>query len=199
MAARALKGKAVFDRNFFFDVLKNIILFSLAIAVYTAVVRGLYSSAVFEKALTGMQSAEASLIGAIQHMLGIDVAVERTLLIYDNFTVVVSEDCIGLRPALFLLALIFSFYQAGIWARIKGLWLMPAVFLFNVLRVSALYPLFLLLGAEKTVAVHDFFYAYGNGIFVLLLFIIWYYVFVERAGRVRPGQLRPAQGLRKKG
>ena len=170
--------KAKKEKKIWTQLIVNAALFSIALGIYSLIIRLLYSS-LFTGFFLLLQEGETASIAGVQSLLGVEVVRNGATLAYDEFSVVVSADCIGLRPALFALVLLFSFYQVGLKERAWGLWIIPIMLALNMLRVSLLYPLFLSAGYEKTIAFHNFMFTYGNGMSVLILFVIWYYLAVE--------------------
>lgn len=177
MAGKGKKKEQKTSRHEFKDFLKsitlNIITLSAAVGVYYLIVRLMQAySGVFYP----LQVLEAKIVYIIQSPFT-DVAQRGAMLLYQDFAVEVVWDCLGIRQSLFFLLLVFSFYQVNLREKLRALWFVPVIIIANIARIAVLYPMFVLFGAEKTAAVHEFMYAYGNGIFILLLFVLWFYVF----------------------
>lgn len=157
----------------------NAIILSAVISVYYLIVRLMQAySGIFYP----LQVLEAKLVCLIQSPFT-GVVQRGAVLFYRDFAVEVVWDCLGIRQSLFFLALVSSFYQVELKDRLRALWLVPLIIAANIARIAILYPLFLYAGPEKTAAAHEFFYSYGNGIFILLLFVAWFYVFVMEKGK----------------
>ena len=162
-----------FLRDFAKNAGVNLLIFSALAAAYFFLVKFLQANS---QMFYPLQAIEAKIVYLIQKPFT-DVVLSGSKLLYQGFIVNVSWDCLGLRQSVFFLILVFSFYQIELDRKLKSLYFVPIIILANILRIAVLYPLFVVLGAERTVLIHEFLYAYGNGILILLLFALWFYVF----------------------
>lgn len=167
------KTSKKFLKGFLKSVLLNIIIFSAALVAYLFAVKAMQA---YSNIFYPLQLLEAKLIYLLQRPFAF-VELSGTRLLYYPFAVNVSWDCLGIRQSLFFLILVFSFYQVSLREKLKSLYFIPLIIIANILRIASVYPFFVLFGLEAAESAHNFLYAYGNGIFILALFALWFWLF----------------------
>ncbi len=175
-------NKKKFNKALFLKYsITNLIIFTVAVIIYKLIIDYLANSAT----LYPIQLFEANIVYFLQNLLGVSVEKLGIMLLYPGFNISVESVCIGAKQALFLVVLLLSYYPVSFITRLKGISFVLIIFAENILRLSFVYPLFLLFGAETANALHEFLYTYGQGFFMIALFILWHFIFVQPEYRQR--------------
>lgn len=180
--------------------------------------------------LTPLQELEVEIIYRVQKdVLGMPVTVNRTsnTIWYDTnaewrgqtfaqeekiggFGLEVASVCTGFHEMVFLGVLVLGFRGVPFRLRVKwAIILLAIVFVENLFRIGALYPLAIYQGREFQEWFHFYWWHYGQYIFIMGLFGLWF-LFVARknvigqedhvkADRIRQDRWRRAQASSRPG
>jgi exosortase/archaeosortase family protein len=142
---------------------------------------------------------EAAIVAGVQRLLGVPVAVSDLTLRYtppagDAFNVELIPECAGVVEMLIFVIMLLVFRGVGWEAKMKGILIfLPVVFVENIARLAVLYPLAVWLGTSSMWSVHSLIWRYGQLLFLLGLFGIWYFRFaaMEVSGKLTGGRSAP--------
>lgn len=128
-----------------------------------------YFSIVYAEELLGFMAITADICGGLLSFFSDTVMVNDRFMSLQGFTVEIIEECTGLFEMLIFLAALLS-YPADWKSKIIGILLgLPALYLFNVLRIVALT----LVGVHSP-GMFDFMHLYfWQGTLILMITSVW--------------------------
>lgn len=168
---KILKQLERFD--FISILISGILIFSYRLSIMS----GLY-----QKITYPLQLITRDITYFFQNRLGIPVIIDNLSLIYKNgLNIVMAPGCVGIEQLIFFFFMLSFFIGIDFKTKIKGFLIFaPIIIIANFLRLFMIYPLSLIYSIETTIDIHWFIFTYGQGFFLLLLAVIWYFVFVAR-------------------
>jgi exosortase/archaeosortase family protein len=136
----------------------------------------------YQKITYPIQLITINIIHFLQNLFGIEVVINNFSLLYNNsLNVEISPICTGIEQLIFFFFMLSFFVGVDFKTKIKGfLFFAPIIIITNFLRLFLIYPLSIVYSIETTWKIHDFIFIYGQGFFLLILVLIWYYFFVNR-------------------
>jgi len=140
--------------------------------------------------LTWLQRAEAQAVFGLQTAAGINATFNSTEISIayasPQFSMQVIALCTGISELLFFAFLVLLFRGISIRTKLKGLAIfLPIIFIINIVRLLAIYPLALWLGVQAMWDIHWLIWKYGMFVMLMALFAIWYLVLARRELQTR--------------
>jgi len=131
----------------------------------------------FQKITYPIQVITRDIIYFFQNKTGVEVIIDKVSLIYNNgLNIEIAPGCVGIEQLIFFFFMLSFFVGTDFKSKIKGFLIFaPIIIIANFLRLFMIYPLSMIYSIETTWNVHWFIFTYGQGFFLLLLAVIWYF------------------------
>jgi len=145
----------------------------------------LFNFIVIHVDLTWLQRGEAYAVYALQNAAGINAAYNPTDITISYaapaFGMEIIALCTGIGELLFFAFLVLLFQGPSWKTKGRGLALfLPIIFIINIIRLLAIYPLALWLGVDAMWGIHWFIWKYGMFIVLMALFTVWYWFLARK-------------------
>lgn len=163
-------------------ILTNVIVLLIGLSFYWVVWSWMTAHIDF----TGLQAATASLVHSIQAWFGWPVEIiAPTVLRYSSpvpgFGVEIIALCIGLGEMLFFSFMVLLYVGPRWRTKAQGLAIfLPLIFIANLIRLIALYPMAEWIGIQAMWAIHWHVWKWGMFLVLMLFFAEWYLLFARR-------------------
>lgn len=110
----------------------------------------------------------------LQNIFGIDCYVNNNIIFYDSFILIITFFCSGIDQLVYLGAMLFGFFGFENKRTNKQIIsILLVIYIINYLRLFFFYHFVKELGFVSAKSGHNFFYLYGQGIFLLVIFILF--------------------------
>ena len=124
----------------------------------------------------GFLSHFSQMVCNIHKIFNFTCTVQNNVIIYDSLVSSISMFCLGFDQVFFILILLFVFHGTKNKKTNKEILLIClGVFILNLMRILLFYPLSNLVGVTHIQSIHDFLYYYGQGIFLIIIFVSYTY------------------------
>jgi len=159
---------------------QNSLIVLAALAIYALFLNTVYPML----DLSFLANLNANLVYSLQRLFGVPVELDGTTLFYTtgegSFYIEIIPECTAVIETLMFIILLAVFRGAGRNAKIRGVIIfVPVIFIENIIRLSTLYAIASYFGIDFMFAVHYHIWLWGQLLFVLALFSIWYMVFAR--------------------
>jgi len=154
------------------QVVRFLIIFIFTLALFFTIF------ILFEDSFDFIKEWTAEITAITAHFFGLDVTVQNTLLILENTTFEIIQECTGLFAIMIYVACVLA-YPTKIVKKGEGILLgIPLIFLLNILRM-----VFLVYIGDNHYDLFEYVHSYlWQGTFIIVVILLWF-IWIEKIAK----------------